>query len=130
MTKEMLFLIDVYTDWCKSQNLPRMSADDLLYSTDTQGKLTLNQKNWLETFIEMFGIALTKIHRRIMTQVVNLHFRLEVDSNQNIPNPVDLCRILNYNLNGKVLGYNVKFDDIIPFYDDDVEELNDKELDA
>ena len=33
-------------------------------------------------------------------------------------------------LNGKVLGYNVKFDDIIPFYDDDVEELNDKELDA
>ena len=41
-----------------------------------------------------------------MTQVVNLHFRLEVDSNQNIPNPVDLCRILNYNLKGKVLGYN------------------------
>ena len=54
-----------------------------------------------------------------MTQVVNLHFRLEVDSNQNIPNPVDLCRILNYNLKGKVLGYNVKFDDIIPFYDDE-----------
>ena len=50
-----------------------------------------------------------------MTQVVNLHFRLEVDSNHNIPNPVDLCRILNYNLNGKVLGYNVKFDDIIPY---------------
>ena len=65
-----------------------------------------------------------------MTQVVNLHFRLEVDSNQNNPNPFDLCMILNYNLNGKVLGYNVKFDDIIPFYDDDVEELNDKELDA
>ena len=56
-----------------------------------------------------------------MTQVVNLHFRLEVDSNQNI---------LNYNLKGKVLGYNVKFDDIIPFYDDDVAELNDDELDA
>ena len=29
MTKEMLFLIDVYTDWGKSQKLPRMSADDL-----------------------------------------------------------------------------------------------------
>ena len=63
-----------------------------------------------------------------MTQVVNLHFRLEVDSNQNIPNPVDLCKLINYNLNGKVLGYNVKFDDIIPFYDDDVEEHIDLSL--
>ena len=50
-----------------------------------------------------------------MTQIVNLHFRLEVNSNQNIPNPVDLCKLINYNLNCKVLGYNVKFDDIIPF---------------
>ena len=54
-----------------------------------------------------------------MTQVVNLHFRLEVDSNQNIPNPVDLCKLINYNLNGKVLGYNVKFDDIISFSGED-----------
>jgi len=54
MTKQMLFLIDVYTDWCKSQNLPRMSADDLLYGADTQGKLTLNQRNWLETFIDVW----------------------------------------------------------------------------
>ena len=66
-----------------------------------------------------------------MTQVVNLHFRLEMNEpNKNIPNPVDLCKLINYNLKGKVLGYNVKFDDIIPFYDDDVEELNDDELDA
>ena len=54
MSKEMLFLIDIYTNWCESQNLPRLSADDLLYGTDTQGKLTLNQKNWLETFIEVW----------------------------------------------------------------------------
>ena len=54
-----------------------------------------------------------------MTQVVNLHFRLEVDSNHNIPNPVDLCKLINYNLNGKVLGYNVKFDDIIPYSGED-----------
>ena len=54
-----------------------------------------------------------------MTQVVNLHFRLEVDSNQNIPNPVDLWKLINYNLNGKVLGYNVKFDDIIPYSEGD-----------
>ena len=50
----MLFLIDVYTDWCKSQKLPRISADDLLYGADTQGKLTLNQRNWLETFIDVW----------------------------------------------------------------------------
>ena len=54
-----------------------------------------------------------------MKQVVNLHFRLEVNSNQNIPTPVDLCKLINYNLNGKVLGYNVKFDDIIPYNGED-----------
>ena len=31
-----------------------MSADDLLYGADTQGKLTLNQRNWLETFIDVW----------------------------------------------------------------------------
>ena len=102
MTKEMLFLCDVYTNWCDSQNLPNFySADDLCYGRDTKDKLTLKQKNWLETFIDVWDVI-----------------------NQNIPNPVDLCRILNYNLNGKVLGYNVKFDDIIPFYDDDVEAVS------
>ena len=73
-----------------------------------------------------------------MKQVVNLHFRLEMNEpNKHIPNPVDICKLLNQLLRtndplkyGKVVGYNVKFDDIIPFYDDDVEELNDKELDA
>ena len=61
-----------------------------------------------------------------MKQVVNLHFRLEVDSNQNIPNPVDLCKFINQLLRtndplkyGKVVGYNVKFDDIIPFSGED-----------
>ena len=30
MTKEMLFLAEIYTNWCKSQGLPDyMSADDL-----------------------------------------------------------------------------------------------------
>ena len=57
MTKEMLFLCDVYTNWCDSQNLPNFySADDLLYSTYTQGKLTLNQKNWLLTFIDVWDV--------------------------------------------------------------------------
>ena len=56
MSKEMLFLIDVYTDWCKSQKLPRLSADDLCYGRDTKDKLTLKQKNWLETFIDVWDV--------------------------------------------------------------------------
>ncbi len=54
MTKEMLFLIDIYTNWCESQNLPSLSADDLFYGTDNQGKLTLNPPIWLETFIDVW----------------------------------------------------------------------------
>ena len=52
----MLFLIDVYTDWCKKQKLPRLSADDLLYGADTKGKLTLMQVTWLESFISTWDI--------------------------------------------------------------------------
>ena len=45
MTKEMLFLCDVYTNWCDSQNLPNFySADDLCHGRDTKDKLTLKQK--------------------------------------------------------------------------------------
>ena len=47
----MLFLCDVYTNWCDSQNLPNFySADDLCYGRDTKDKLTLKQKNWLLMF--------------------------------------------------------------------------------
>ena len=52
MTKEMLFLADIYTNWCKSQGLPDyMSADDLRYGRDTTDKLNFYQMNWLETFL-------------------------------------------------------------------------------
>ena len=62
-----------------------------------------------------------------MKQVVNLHFRLEMNEpNKNIPNPVYICKLLNQFLRtkdplqyGKVIGYNVKFDDIIPFNGED-----------
>ena len=62
-----------------------------------------------------------------MKQVVNLHFRLEMNEpNKNIPNPDDLCKFINqlHRTNhplkyGKVVGYNVKFDDIIPFSGED-----------
>ena len=56
MPKEMLFLTDVYTDWCKKQKLHRLSADDLLYGADTKDKLTLMQVTWLESFISTWDI--------------------------------------------------------------------------
>ena len=55
MTKEMLFLADIYTNWCKSQGLPDfMSADDLRYGRDTKDKLNFYQMNWLECFIDVW----------------------------------------------------------------------------
>ena len=55
MTKEMLFLAEIYTNWCKSQGLPDyMSADDLRYGSDTTDKLNFYQMNWLETFIDVW----------------------------------------------------------------------------
>ena len=55
MTKQMLFLADIYTNWCKSQGLPDfMSADDLRYGRDTKDKLNFYQMNWLETFIDVW----------------------------------------------------------------------------
>ena len=55
MTKEMLFLAEIYTNWCKSQGLPDfMSADDLRYGRDTKDKLNFYQMNWLETFIDVW----------------------------------------------------------------------------
>ena len=55
MTKEMLFLADIYTNWCKSQGLPEfMSADDLRYGRDTTDKLNFYQMNWLECFIDVW----------------------------------------------------------------------------
>ena len=41
-----------------SQNLPNFySADDLCYGRDTKDKLTLKQKNWLETFIDVWDVV-------------------------------------------------------------------------
>ena len=55
-----------------------------------------------------------------MKQVVNLHFRLEMNEpNKHIPNPVDVCKLLDSKIDGKVTGYTLKFDDLIPFSQED-----------
>ena len=70
MTTEMLFLCDVYTNWCDSQNLPNFySADDLCYGRDTKDKLTLKQKNWLETFIDVWDVVNQHTQEEFMENV-------------------------------------------------------------
>ena len=54
-----------------------------------------------------------------MTQIINLHFRLEVKDNKHIPNPVDVSKLIDSNIDGKVTGYPLKFDDYIPFSQED-----------
>ena len=56
MSKEMLFLCDVLTDWCKKNKFPHRCASDLLYCDDTKGRLTGNQVYWLENFISTWDI--------------------------------------------------------------------------
>ena len=56
MSKQMLFLCDVYDTWLDENNLPHQCASDILYGRDTMNKLTLNQTYWLESFIATWDI--------------------------------------------------------------------------
>ena len=42
MSKEMLFLCDVYTKWLEQNELPHRCASELLYGKDTMNKLRIN----------------------------------------------------------------------------------------
>ena len=75
MTKEMLFLAEIYTNWCKSQGLPDyMSADDLRYGRDTTDKLNFYQMNWLETFIDVWDCINQNTQEIIMTEQQSLEW--------------------------------------------------------
>ena len=56
MSKEMLFLCDVYDTWLHKNKLPHRCASDILYSSDTKGRLTQNQSYWLESFISTWDV--------------------------------------------------------------------------
>ena len=69
MTKEMLFLCDVYTNWCESQNLPNfLSADDLLF--DPSNELTEYQHDWLVGYCSTWDIISTQEHELINEHLV------------------------------------------------------------
>ena len=55
MSKEMLFLCDVYDKYLEENDLPHRSADDILYGENAMA-LTSNQKYWLESFIATWEI--------------------------------------------------------------------------
>ena len=75
MTKEMLFLAEIYTNWCKSQGLPDyMSADDLRYGRDTTDKLNFYQMNWLETFIDVWDCINQNTQEVIMKTVTEKRY--------------------------------------------------------
>ena len=52
---QLNFLVDVYQEYITSNNLPNMSADDLLYAyMYTEVNLYIAQKTWIETFISIW----------------------------------------------------------------------------
>ena len=49
------FLTDVYQQYITSNNLPNMSADDLLYAhMYAEVNLAIAQQTWVETFISIW----------------------------------------------------------------------------
>ena len=59
------FLSNVLQDYCTLHNLEYMSADDLLYESDTQTmdchtKLTLEQQDWLSCYINVWDTVVNQ----------------------------------------------------------------------
>ena len=56
------FLSNVLQDYCNLHDLPFISADDLLYESNTQEldcytKLTSEQEDWLSCYITVWDLA-------------------------------------------------------------------------
>ena len=83
----MNFLSEVLEDFCNKHDLPFMSADDLLYSSATDGEEELNeyQKDWLRNFIEVWD------------RIEQVSFHVEIPSYQHenvirqLDDAIDVC---------------------------------------
>ena len=56
------FLSNVLQDYCNLHDLPFISADELLYESNTQSmdchtKLTSEQEDWLSCYIKVWDLA-------------------------------------------------------------------------
>ncbi len=59
------FLSNVLHDYCTLHNLEYISADDLLYESDTQSmdchtKLTSEQEDWLSCYINVWDLIVNQ----------------------------------------------------------------------
>ena len=60
------FLSNVLRDFCTLNDLPFLSADDLLYESDNQNqaicynKLTSEQEDWLSCYINIWDIVINQ----------------------------------------------------------------------
>ena len=59
------FLTNVLQDYCTLHDLEYMSADDLLYESDTQSmdchtKLTSEQQDWLSCYINVWDLIVNQ----------------------------------------------------------------------
>ena len=59
------FLSNVLQDYCNLHDLPFISADELLYESDTQSmdchtKLTSEQQDWLSCYINVWDLIVNQ----------------------------------------------------------------------
>ena len=59
------FLSNVLQDYCNLHDLPFISADELLYESDTQSmdchtKLTSEQEDWLSCYINVWDLIVNQ----------------------------------------------------------------------
>ena len=59
------FLSNVLQDYCNLHDLPFISADELLYESNTQSmdfhtKLTLEQEDWLSCYINVWDLIVNQ----------------------------------------------------------------------
>ena len=69
MSKEMLFLCDVYDAWLSKNKLPHRCASEILYGVDTKGRLTQNQSYWLESFISTWDVIAENTQETLCKQL-------------------------------------------------------------
>ena len=58
------FLSDVLGDFCEQQELPFVSADDILYGS-SRDELTAYSRNWLEKYIQVWDIVEEVVNQEV-----------------------------------------------------------------
>ena len=78
MSKEMLFLCDVYDAWLSKNKLPHRCASEILYGADTMDKLTANQSYWLESVISTWDVIAQNTQETLCKQSQKQKFQEKI----------------------------------------------------